>query len=288
MNRRTFLRTAAGAGLSAPATHAWGEPAAESKPLRVGLIGCGWYGKSDLCRLLQVAPAEVVSLCDVDKRMLSEAAGLVAQRQASHKTPRTYGDYRAMLGEKDLDLVLVATPDHWHALAAVAALRGGSHLYLQKPVSVDVMEGETILAEARRLGRTVQIGTQRRSTRKTDTHILNFCLRLDIRWAAVFPAGVVMHELTPWSGPAFCRMRSVLLAHHPPQRRRGWTSIGRHGPAPTPAGRLPWPNSVPPARPRTATAILRPGSAWAFPSAYASAPPDRNTSRLARTQTPIY
>src|SRR5205814_2524504 len=70
---------------------------------RVGLIGCGWYGKCDLLRLIQVSPVEVVSLCDVDKHMLSDAADIVSTRQASKKKPRTYGAYREMLKEKDLE-----------------------------------------------------------------------------------------------------------------------------------------------------------------------------------------
>src|SRR5664280_880627 len=105
MNRRQFLRTGA-AGLGAAALGFAGQ-AGNSKPLRVGMIGSGWYGKCDLLRLIQVAPVEVVSLCDVDKRMVAEAANLVATRQASKKTPRIYQDYRAMLKEKDLDIVLV-------------------------------------------------------------------------------------------------------------------------------------------------------------------------------------
>ena len=83
MNRRTFL-TATAAGLAASTLHA----DTPQKPPRVGLIGCGWYGKCDLLRLIQVAPVEVVSLCDVDNQMLAEAAEMVAHRQASHKKPR--------------------------------------------------------------------------------------------------------------------------------------------------------------------------------------------------------
>src|ERR1700730_13847287 len=105
MDRRQFLSTST-ASLAAAL--------ADGKPKRVGLIGCGWYGKADLFRLLQVAPVEVVSLCDVDKKMLGEATDMVATRQVSKKKPRTFGDYREMLKEKDLDLVLIATPDHWH------------------------------------------------------------------------------------------------------------------------------------------------------------------------------
>src|SRR5206468_11150859 len=112
----------------------------------------------------QVAPVEVVSLCDVDKKMLAEAADLVAGRQASKKKPRTYGDYRDMLAEKDLDIVLVGTPDHWHALAMIAAVEAGADVYVQKPISVDVVEGQAMVAAARKHKRVVQVGTQRRST----------------------------------------------------------------------------------------------------------------------------
>lgn len=162
MDRRQFLSSAAGLAVSAASSYA--VPFADQKPRRVGLIGCGWYGKSDLLRLVQVAPVEVVSLCDVDTNMLSRAADLVATRQLSKKKPRTYGDYREMLKEKDLDIVLVATPDHWHALAMIAAVKAGADVYCQKPISVDVIEGQAMLAAARKYNRVVQIGTQRRST----------------------------------------------------------------------------------------------------------------------------
>lgn len=134
------------------------------KPWRVGLIGTGWYGKSDLFRLIQVAEIEVVSLCDVDTRLLDEAATLVSLRQKSGKKPKLFRDYRKMLAEKDLDIVLIGTPDHWHALQTIDALKAGAHVYVQKPISVDVMEGEAMLAAARHYNRVVQVGTQRKST----------------------------------------------------------------------------------------------------------------------------
>jgi len=163
MNRRKFLEvSAAGVALSAIGNYA--AEFADQKPKRVGLIGTGWYGKADLLRLIQVAPVEVVSLCDVDKHMLADAAEMVASRQASKKKPRTYGDYREMLKEKDLDVVLIATPDHWHALAMIAAAEAGADIYVQKPISVDVAEGQAMLAAARKHKRVVQVGTQRRST----------------------------------------------------------------------------------------------------------------------------
>src|SRR5688500_3214724 len=137
MHRRDFLKQSAAAFALTRLPYA--EQLAETRK-RVGLIGCGWYGKTDLFRLIQVAPVEVVSMCDVDKNMLSSAADMVAQRQASKQRPRTYSDYRKMLAEKDLDIVLVATPDHWHALATIAAVQAGADVWCQKPISADVIE----------------------------------------------------------------------------------------------------------------------------------------------------
>ena len=162
MNRREFLQASA-AGLALSAATGYAAELADRKP-RVGLIGCGWYGKCDLFRLIQVAPVEVVSLCDVDKGILAEAAETVAGRQASRKKPRTYGDYRQMLKEKDLDMVLIGTPDHWHPLMMIAAVEAGADVYVQKPISVDIVEGQAMLAAARKHKRVVQVNTQRRST----------------------------------------------------------------------------------------------------------------------------
>jgi len=163
MNRRQFLTSGAALAVASSRLGRYAEAFADT-PLRVGLIGTGWYGKADLFRLIQVAPVEVVSLCDVDSAMLADAAQQVAGRQVSKKTPRTYADYRRMLAEKDLDLVLIATPDHWHALPFLEAVKAGADVYVQKPVSVDVLEGQAMLAAARKYGRVVQVGTQRRST----------------------------------------------------------------------------------------------------------------------------
>src|SRR3569623_2582777 len=163
MDRRTFLHTTA-AGLGWATLNAGAFAAPKSEPLRVALIGCGWYGKADLLRLIQIAPLEVVSLCDVDRNMLADAADIVSQRQKSQTRPAVFGDYRALLKQTKPEIVLIAPPDHWHALNAIAALEAGADLYLQKPISVDVVEGRAILAAARKHGRTVQVGTQRRST----------------------------------------------------------------------------------------------------------------------------
>ena len=163
MNRRKFLQTTSTAALAISALPSYAAEFGGMKK-RVGLIGTGWYGKVDLLRLIQVAPVEVISLCDVDKQMLADAADIVATRQVSKKKPRTYGDWRAMLKEKDLDIVLVGTPDHWHALQMIEAVKSGADVYVQKPTGVDVVESQSMLAAARKYKRVVQVGTQRRST----------------------------------------------------------------------------------------------------------------------------
>ena len=165
INRRLFLRTAT-ASLALTAIGAQGMDIINpAKNLRVGLIGTGWYGKSDLFRLMQVAPVDVVALCDVDKHQLQGAADLVKQRaKAGSKAPALYGDYRKMLAENQMDIVLVGTPDHWHALQTIEALKSGANVYVQKPISVDVIEGEAMVAAARKYNKVVQVGTQRKST----------------------------------------------------------------------------------------------------------------------------
>ncbi|RLS28712.1 MAG: gfo/Idh/MocA family oxidoreductase [Planctomycetota bacterium] len=162
MQRRTFLHrgTAAAAGVLAAGQVA----AAGNRPLRVALIGCGWYGKTDLFHLMQVEQIEVVGICDVDRIMLEDAAQLVSQRQPSRKIPPQFSDYRQLFAAVSPEIVLVGTPDHWHCLPMIAACEAGADVYVQKPISFDVVEGRAMVAAARKHGRTVQVGLQRRST----------------------------------------------------------------------------------------------------------------------------
>ena len=233
MHRRDFLKSAS-AALALGSLPRYAEALAGARP-RVGLIGTGWYGKCDLLRLIQVAPVEVVSLCDVDRRMLADAAAQVASRQASKKTPRTYGDYREMLREKDLDIVLIATTDHWHALPMIAAVESGADVYVQKPISVDVAEGRAMLAAARRHGRVVQVGMQRRSTPHlitardriiregrlgTIAYVEIYCyyhMRASGNPPDIAPPPNLDYEM--WTGPAPMRPYNALV--HP----RGWRAF---------------------------------------------------------------
>jgi predicted dehydrogenase len=163
MQRREFLRNGVGAA-SLAVLQARAFAGGNEQRLRVGLIGCGWYGKTDLLHLIQVAPVDVVGLCDVDSRMLAEAAEIVAARQRSKKRPKTYRDYGKLLSDERPEIVLIATPDHWHCLPMVEACKRGADVYVQKPISYDVVEGQAMVAAARKHERTVQVGLQRRST----------------------------------------------------------------------------------------------------------------------------
>ncbi len=163
MQRRDVLKAGlGGAALLAIQNSAFA--AAADEPLRVALIGCGWYGKTDLLHLIQVAPVDVVGLCDVDSRTVGEAAKIVSQRQTSKKEPPTYADYRKLLAEQKPEIVLIGTPDHWHCLPMIEACKAGADVYVQKPISYDVVEGQSMVAAARKYSRTVQVGLQRRST----------------------------------------------------------------------------------------------------------------------------
>src|SRR5258707_5351628 len=113
MNRRQFLKRSSVAVAALTAASYVPTTFAAEKTKRVGLIGAGWYGKSDLWRLVQVEPVEVVSICDPDKHMLAEGGGIASQRQKFQKQRRTYGDYREMLQEKDVDIGLCGSPHHW-------------------------------------------------------------------------------------------------------------------------------------------------------------------------------
>lgn len=164
INRRHFIRGAS-ATLALTALQTKGFPVFNTMlPRRVALIGSGWYGKSDLFRLMQVAPVEVVALCDVDKHQLEQAADMVAERQNNKTKPRLYKDYRKLLAESKPDIVIIGTPDHWHALQTIDAVKAGADVYVQKPASVDVIEGEAMVTAARKYNKVVQVGTQRRST----------------------------------------------------------------------------------------------------------------------------
>jgi predicted dehydrogenase len=160
MNRRTFVSSLAVTGAALATGARLFAADSKSRP-RVGVIGCGWYGGVNLESFARAVGVDFVSLCDVNGLFLQKTLQAIAKFQDS--VPQSFADYREMLASKEHDIVIVATPDHWHALPAIAAMKAGADVYLEKPIGVDVIEGEALVAAARKYGRVVQVNTQRRS-----------------------------------------------------------------------------------------------------------------------------
>jgi predicted dehydrogenase len=146
------------AGAAFGAVPLLGQPAGGK--YRTALIGSGWWGMNILRVALAAGESRVVALCDVDQNQLRPAVEEVAR--LSGDRPRAYGDYRDLLEREKPQIVIVATPDHWHALPMIAAVRAGAHVYVEKPISHTINEGKAMVKAARETGRVVQVGTHRR------------------------------------------------------------------------------------------------------------------------------
>ena len=133
---------------------------AEPEKLKLGLIGCGWYGMVDLKAAFQVGGVEAVALCDVDSDHLEQSAKEVEKTQG--KRPKVFKHYEDLLKEPGLEALIIATPPHWHALQLIAALERGLDVYCEKPLAYDVREGRAMVDAVKKSGRIVQIGFQRR------------------------------------------------------------------------------------------------------------------------------
>jgi predicted dehydrogenase len=164
LKRRTFLQSmAAGAGAALPALSgaalsaaAGPQSATGGKHFRVGFIGMGRQGRSDMHAAMRGGNVDVVAICDVYEPNLKLAQEMAPQA-------RVYRDFRELLAAKDIDAVCIATPDHWHAYMAVEACKAGKDVYVEKPISVTVHEGRMMVEAARKYNRVVQVGTMQRS-----------------------------------------------------------------------------------------------------------------------------
>jgi predicted dehydrogenase len=158
MNRRKFLSTTA-AALAAP----YVLPArvfGANERIRIGSIGIRNQGSGNLKKFMK-AGCDVVGLCDVDSNVLNEAAKIAAD---GGQRPDQYRDYRKLLDRRDLDAVVVTTPDHWHALITINACQAGKDVYCEKPLSLTIAEGRRMVTAAREHRRVVQTGSQQRSS----------------------------------------------------------------------------------------------------------------------------
>jgi predicted dehydrogenase len=161
MYRREFLKTSAAASMafaSGPLIHISGQP----KTYRTALIGSGWWGNNILRCAIQARQSKIVALCDVDQLFLNSTADTV--RKMNGDTPKLYRDYRELLSKEKPEIVIVATPDHWHPLIAIAAMEAGAHVYVEKPICHTINEGKAMVKAARNTQRLVQVGTHRRAS----------------------------------------------------------------------------------------------------------------------------
>lgn len=160
-NRRSFLKAAAGTAML-PAwfiekCRAEAEPqpprAANEKP-HIGLVGCGGMGRGDAKNAARFG--NIVAVCDVDSKHAGEAAGMF-------KGAKIFSDFRKLIEQKDIDVVITATPDHWHTLVNLAAVKAGKDVYSEKPLTLTIDEGKRLVAAVRASGRILQTGSQQRS-----------------------------------------------------------------------------------------------------------------------------
>jgi predicted dehydrogenase len=158
LSRRQFIETAAVAGIAFNAVPLLG--AEPDHKYRTALIGSGWWGKNILKEAMKSGRVKTVALCDVDGHALEVAADQV--NDVSGDQPKTYKDYRELLEKEKPEIVIIATPDHWHALQTIAAVEAGAHVYVEKPTGHTVNESRAILHAARDSGRVVEVGLHRR------------------------------------------------------------------------------------------------------------------------------
>ncbi len=164
--RRSFLQQTllVGSGLlgwpslEALARKPWAPP---SNRLYVGVIGCNGMGWANLRAHLGIPEVEALALCDIDARVLQRRATELEQLRG--RPPRVFSDYRRMLEDPDLDLVIIATPDHWHCRMLVDAVEAGKHVYVEKPLANSIAECQAMKSAVRRTGRIVQVGQWQRS-----------------------------------------------------------------------------------------------------------------------------
>ena len=177
VNRRQFLRRVAGATVSAisfpyiVASSALGttETAAASNRITLGFIGTGRQSRNLLKAFLNEFGTEVVAVCDVDTHKRERARIMTEQHYASRSTTSTfkgctaYHDFRDLLGRSDIDAVVIATPDHWHAIGVIQAARSGKDIYCEKPLSLTIAEGRAMVNAVGRYGCVFQTGSMQRS-----------------------------------------------------------------------------------------------------------------------------
>ncbi len=168
-SRRDFIKksTAASVAISLggvlPAFNAksYGRIAGSNEKLSISVMGVNSRGKALAANFAQQKDCDILHICDVDSRAIGKCQTEVNKHQ-DIKT-KGFGDFRKSLEDKDIDAMIIATPDHWHAPAALLSVQAGKHVYLEKPSSHNPNEGEILIKAASKYGKAIQLGNQRRS-----------------------------------------------------------------------------------------------------------------------------
>ncbi len=156
-NRRQFLATTAASTLSVPFIS--GQSKTDVR-YRTALIGAGWWGMNILQEALSAGKSDAVALCDVDSDRLEINAGEIGDLTGT--IPNSYTDYRELLEKERIDIAIIATPDHWHALQTIDAVNAGAHVFVEKPTGHTIQESRAMVSAARAAGKVVQVGLHRR------------------------------------------------------------------------------------------------------------------------------
>lgn len=164
-SRRTFIKTTAATTAAitiGPAISSALAGCAASDRINVGLIGCNGMGFADLSAFLEHKQVECIALCDVDENVLNKRAADV-EKIRGKKPANLYKDWRQVIDNKDIDLVIIGTPDHWHCLMMVAACEAGKDVYVEKPIGRTIEECNLMIKAAKKYKSIVQVGQWQRS-----------------------------------------------------------------------------------------------------------------------------
>ena len=134
-----------------------------SDQLNIGAIGINGMGWSNVNAALKVPGVNLVAVCDVDKSVIDKRLGELAKKNIDTSKIKVYGDYRKLLEQKDIDAVIIGTPDHWHALIMIHACEAGKDVYVEKPVGNSIIECSTMVTAQQRYNKVVQAGQWQRS-----------------------------------------------------------------------------------------------------------------------------
>jgi len=134
----------------------------QSKKYRTVIIGAGWWGNNILGEAMASGACEIVGVCDVDEQFIDQTAERVEKTTGDQ--PKKYVDYHDLLHEAKADIAIIATPEHWHALQTIDALKAGCHVYVEKPIAHTINEGKAIVAAKKKYGKVIQVGLHRRTS----------------------------------------------------------------------------------------------------------------------------